>query len=143
MRGRHEREFVDTNILVYAYDSTAGEKRETAKSLLLSLWKKGTGCLSVQVLQEFYVTMSRKVPNPLPSIAIANIICDLTSWKVHSPKPEDVLEAVALHQAYRISFWDAMIIQSARRLRCTLVWSEDLNNGAIYEGIKVVNPFLG
>ena len=69
------------------------------------------------------------------------VIRDLAYWKVHEPKIDDVLNAVNLQQRYKISFWDAMILQSALQLECSLIWSEDLNPGQVYESVKLVNPF--
>ena len=134
--------FVDTNILVYAYDTHAGEKRLMASSLLDELWTNHTGCLSIQVLQEFYATITRKVKNPLDSVNAAQIITDLSAWKIHSPTPQDVITAIEIHQRFQINFWDAMILQSAQSLGCEIVWSEDLNPDQIYNNVVVSNPFL-
>ena len=134
------RSFVDANILVYAHDETAGEKHHRARSLLTELWESGDGCLSVQVLQEFFVTVTRKVPKPLDALAAAAIIADLSHWRVHSPSSEDVLNAIDSHRRYDISFWDAMIICSAASLGCETLFSEDLNAEQRYDGVRVQNP---
>ncbi|HUY45807.1 MAG TPA: PIN domain-containing protein [Streptosporangiaceae bacterium] len=136
------RSFVDTNILVYAHDETAGEKRDRARSLLAELWESGDGCLSVQVLQEFFVTVTRKVPKPLDAVSAAAIIADLSHWRVHSPGSDDVLNAIDSHRRHDISFWDAMIICSAASLGCGTLFSEDLNPEQRYDGVRVRNPFL-
>lgn len=135
-------QFVDTNILIYAHDNSAGEKHRLAVELLDSLWNNHTGCLSVQVLQEFYVTITRKVKHPLPSAIASQIINDLSAWEIHSPTALDVITAIALHQRYNIAFWDAMILQSAQCLGCQVVWSEDLNPEQTYNGVSIANPFL-
>jgi predicted nucleic acid-binding protein len=135
-------QFVDTNILVYAYDSSAKRRHELARALLAELWQSGQGCLSIQTLQEFFVTITRKVAQPMPADQVAQIISDLGHWKVHTPTVEDVLTAIALQQRYRLSFWDAMILTSAERLECGVVWSEDLNPGQSYTTVKVLNPFV-
>ncbi len=134
--------FVDTNILVYAHDSSAGSKCTRAQELLRTLWEGGEGCLSVQVLQEFYVTVTQKVARPMTTEAAAQVIADLANWQVHRPGAPDVLDAIRLQERFRVSFWDAMIINSAIRLGCCLIWSEDLNPGQDYDQVKVVNPFL-
>lgn len=134
--------FVDTNVLVYAYDKSAGQKRERAHSLLDQLWSANCGCVSVQVLQEFYVAVTQKVEKPLPSQAAADIVRDLTFWRVHAPVGEDILGAIDLQRRHKISFWDAMIIWSARRLDCSMVWSEDLTANRTYDRVLVQNPFL-
>lgn len=136
-------QFVDSNILVYAYDLAQGEKREKAKARLLSLWESGFGCVSIQVLQEFFVNVTRKSEFPLSSEQAAQVIHDFSDWKVHRPGIKDVLAAIDLHERYRISFWDAMILQSARQSGCSILWSEDLSEGEDYAGVKVVNPFKG
>jgi predicted nucleic acid-binding protein len=134
------RTFVDTNVLVYAYDVTAGDKHGRARALLEDLWDTREGCLSVQVLQEFFVTTTRKIPKPLEAPAAAQIIKDLALWHVHAPAARDVLAAIDLHQQTGASFWDAMIIRSAQELGCQTLYSEDLNPGQTYAGVRVSNP---
>jgi predicted nucleic acid-binding protein len=134
--------FADTSILVYAYDKSAGAKRERARSILDELWSANRGCLSVQVLQEFYVAVTQKVQRPLSPEAAADIVRDLTFWRLHAPAGEDVLSAIDLQRRHRVSFWDAMILWSARRLGCATLWSEDLSSGQSYDGVRVQNPFL-
>ena len=135
------RQFVDTNVLIYAHDASAGVKHERAKQLMARLWANGTGCLSVQVLQEFYVNVTLKVRRPLDPETARRRVEDLSYWVVHSPTAEDVVEAIRLHQMAHLSFWDAMIIVSARRLECRILWSEDLNSGQIIDGLAISNPF--
>lgn len=133
-------QFVDTNILVYAYDRSAGERHVRASNLVAELWQSGRGCLSIQVLQEFYVVATRK----LSRVSFADlriILGDLTLWRIHAPVAADVLAAADLHQRYQVSFWDAMILRSAVHLGCTTVWSEDLNPGQAYQGVQIRNPF--
>jgi len=134
--------FVDTNVLVYAYDRTAGQKRERARSLLDQLWTANSGCVSVQVLQEFYVAATQKVKKPLPQQAAADIVRDLAFWRVHAPVAEDILAAIDLQRRHKISFWDAMIIWSASQLGCATIWSEDLTARRTYDGVLVQNPFI-
>ena len=135
------RQFVDTNILVYAHDRSAGDRHERAKELIGALWASGAGCLSIQVLQEFYVTITYKVAAPLSAQEAAKLIADLSVWQVHSPTATDVLKAIDVQQRYQLSFWDAMVIHSAMQLSCEALWSEDLNAGQIYGSIELINPF--
>jgi len=137
------RQFADTNVIVYAHDETAGTKRERAKRLLEELWTARAGCLSVQVLQEVYVTLTAKVPKPIGHGIAAAIVGDLSRWHVHVPGPDDVVGAITLHRRHRIGFWDAMILWSARQLGCAFLWSEDLNPDQVYDGMRVRNPFAG
>ncbi len=134
-------EFIDTNILVYAHDQSSGEKHQVARDLIRGIWKTGNGCLSVQVLQEFYVTVTRKVSRPLPIEEAAEIVRDLSFWQVHSPTAEDVLGAIDIQRHYQVSFWDAMVIQDAKCLSCEIIWSEDLSDGQEIEHVRVKNPF--
>jgi len=142
MRDEVTRQFVDTNLVVYAHDATAGSKRERAKALLEDLWNARAGCLSLQVLQEVYVTLTAKVPKPLEVGTATAIISDLSRWHIHMPGPADVVGAIAFHRRHRISFWDAMIVWSAQQQGCTTLWSEDLSPGQTYDGLRVRNPFL-
>lgn len=134
-------QFVDTNILVYAYDVSAGKKHEIAKELLKELWDTRRGCLSTQVLQEFYVTITKKVKKPLSSSQASQIISDLGVWKLDTPDVGDILEAIKISQRYMISFWDSLIICSAINLNCDIIWSEDLNSEQYFDKVKVINPF--
>jgi predicted nucleic acid-binding protein len=134
------RQFVDTNVLVYAYDVTTGDKHSRARALIEELWETREGCLSVQVLQEFFVTTTRKIPKPLDVPAATRIIDDLAHWHVHAPAANDVLAAIGIHQQTGASFWDAMILRSAKELGCQILQSEDLNPGQQYEGVQVRNP---
>ncbi|MDO9533934.1 MAG: PIN domain-containing protein [Bacillota bacterium] len=136
-----ELEFVDTCILLYAYDKSDKNKNSQAVSLIAGLWKSGRGALSIQVLQELYVNVTKKVPNPLTASEAAHIVFDLGQWKLHRPDLENVLEAIDIHQRNQISFWDAMIVCSAKNLGCKTIWTEDLNQNQHFEGIKVQNPF--
>ena len=137
------RQFVDTNILVYAYDVTAGDKHAVARALVEELWDTRQGCLSVQVLQEFFVTTTRKIPKPIDVSEAARIIDDFAHWHVHAPVAGDVLAAIDIHQRTGTSFWDAMILHSAKELECQILHSEDLNPGQKYDGVVLLrNPFL-
>lgn len=147
MNGDERREggrcFVDTNLFVYAHDRTADHKREGARALISELWESREGCVSVQVLQELFVNLTRKVPKPLPAREAADLISDLSRWRTHAPRPADVLSAIDLHSQAGISFWDAMILTSARALNCGILYSEDLNTGQNYGGVLIVNPLQG
>jgi len=133
--------FVDTNILVYAYDASAGEKHERARELVSGLWRRRAGRLSIQVLQEFYVTATLKLARPLGSEEASSIIADLSQWTIHRPTVGTILSAIRIQTRNRISFWDALIVASASDLGCSTIWSEDLNPGQSYEGVQVANPF--
>ena len=133
------REFVDSNVLVYGHDLSAGSKREAAISLMERLWASGSGCLSIQVLQEFFVVSTRRLG--LPSQEAQAQVERLGKWRVHSPAADEVVKAIELHRSHGISFWDAMIVQRGRRLGCGVLWSEDLNPGQVIAGVEIRNPF--
>ena len=134
-------QFVDTNVLIYAHDRSAGRKHILARDLIRKLWQSGEGCLSVQVLQEFYVNITRKVARPLTPDAAARLIANLAVWQIHRPGVEDVLDAIRLQDRFQTSFWDAMIFVSAIHLGCHKIWSEDLNTGQVYDTVTVLSPF--
>jgi predicted nucleic acid-binding protein len=100
-------QFVDTNVLVYAHDLSAGQKHTRARQLIRQLWQSGEGCLSIQVLREFYVNVTQKVAKPLALEVAAQIIADLSVWQVHRPGSEDVLDAIRLQDRYQVSFQDS------------------------------------
>lgn len=134
-------EFCDTNILVYAYDVAAGAKRESARNLLSRLWTSGDGAVSVQVLQELFVALTRKIPQPLSLDEARRIIADTATWRVIEPARADVLAAIDGMARWQVSFWDAMILTAALRAGAGTVWSEDLNDGQSYDGTIIRNPF--
>jgi predicted nucleic acid-binding protein len=136
------REFVDANVLVYAFDASAGRKREVAAALAERLWTDETGALSVQVLQEFFVTVTRKVAEPLSLDAAEERVRELTAWHVFAPTADDVLAAIALQRRAKVSFWDAMIVHAAAESGCAVCWTEDLQDGQVLRGVRVRNPFL-
>jgi predicted nucleic acid-binding protein len=135
-------EFCDTNVLVYAYDVTAGRKREQAVDLLARLWKSGEGAISIQVLQELFVAVTRKIPQPLSDRDAREIVVDMMTWRVVEPGPHDVLAAIDGASRWHVSFWDAMILTAATRAGARTVWSEDLSHEQSYGEVTVLNPFL-
>ncbi|BAF60484.1 predicted nucleic acid-binding protein [Pelotomaculum thermopropionicum SI] len=141
MNADEGRQFVDTNIFVYAYDRGNGVKQSLARKLITGLWENRRGCVSIQVLQELYVTVTKKVSTPLPPGTALEIISDLGEWTHHVPDVGDIIDAVHIQQKYGISFWDAMIVNSASKTGCTVLWTEDLNSGQVYGNVTVQNPF--
>jgi predicted nucleic acid-binding protein len=135
-------EFVDTNVFVYSYDQSAGRKRERARRLLDRLWVARTGCLSLQILQEFYVSATGRLRPALTPSEAASETSALAQWRLHEPVRSDLLSAIDLHQRLRVSFWDAMVLQSALRMGCQTLWTEDLSHGQSYAGVTVKNPFI-
>lgn len=141
MSAEGAREFVDANVLVYAYDASAGKKKVAAEQLLAQLWEAGTGCLSVQVLQEFFVTVTGKVAKPLSIEEAADRVREFSAWKVFAPGADDVLRTIALQKESKLSFWDAMIVHAAAELGCDVLWTEDLSDGQVIRGVRIRDPF--
>jgi predicted nucleic acid-binding protein len=141
MRADAPREFVDANLLVYAFDTSAGDKKARAEALLARLWAAQSGCLSVQVLQEFFVVVTAKVPRPLSVPAAAERIREFASWLVFAPTAADVLDAIRLQQEAKLSFWDAMIVHAAVESGAETLWSEDFRNGQTIRGVRIRDPF--
>lgn len=121
MSESNELQFVDTNMLIYAHDRSAGAKHQRAKDLLQNLWQHGNGCLSIQVLQEFYGNITRKVAHPLTAEEATNLIEALSVWTVHQPDVDDILAAIRLQTRFQLSFWDAMVVTSAIKLGCAVL----------------------
>jgi len=136
-------EFVDTNVIVYAHDSSAGDKRERAAELVIGLGRERRGLLSVQVLLEFLAVITRKLEQPVPLSLASELVEDLATWRVHEPTAADVSAAARVAGRYGLSIWDAMIINAAASLDAAILWTEDLNEGQVYEGVVVRNPFRG
>ncbi len=132
--------FVDSNILIYAHDLDAGVKRERAAAKLRELWSSGTGRLSVQVLQEFYVNATRKLATPIARSTAREVIKTYGVWIHHATTAETVTRATEISDLARISFWDALIVASAEEADADELLSEDLNDGQAIAGIRVVNP---
>ena len=134
-------QFVDTNVLVYAHDRTAGSKHDSARQLVHELWRSRRGVVSTQVLQEFYVTVRKKVAVPLSREEARELIVDFRSWRVVVNDEHSILDAIELEERFRISFWDALIVQAAITSGADVLYSEDLNAGQTYGTVTVVNPF--
>ena len=133
--------FVDTNILVYAFDSTDPTRHRSAVELLSRLMDEDRLRLSTQVLQEFYVTMTRKPRPPWsPDQALAKLD-DFSAWPVTTIDVPLVREAVLLSRDAVLSFWDALVVVAAARSGANTLYTEDLNNGQVLRGVRVVNPF--
>jgi predicted nucleic acid-binding protein len=135
-----DRAFVDTNILVYAHDRSSGSRHETARALVEQLWVDRSGVLSTQVLQELYVSL-RKAPNPMPAAEARQTVADYLRWEVVVNTGDSVIEAAELETRYRISFWDALVVQAAGASGVEVLYSEDLSAGQVYGAVRVVNPF--
>jgi len=133
--------FVDTNVLVYAEDRDAGQKHELARDLLIELWNDGSGVLSVQVLQEYYVTVTRKLRKTMRPAQALEAVRQYLTWRLVENTGELLVAAIELQRAAKLSFWDAMIVQAAIEAGCERLYSEDLTAGQRFGSLVVVNPF--
>ena len=136
------RIFLDTNVVVYAYDTSAGDKHRTAAGIMVELWDSGLGFVSTQVLQEFYVTVTAKIPKPLDPGSAGEIVSDLLKWDTIVNDGETILDAIGLQSEFGCSFWDSMIIAAAATGGARLLYTEDLNDGQKVKGVQIKNPFL-
>jgi predicted nucleic acid-binding protein len=137
-----DKHFVDTNILMYAHDSTAGAKHDRAKAVVEQLWQERTGTVSTQVLQELAVNLRRKVTAPLTAKAVQEIVADYLTWHVVVNDGAAILEALDFEERYRISFWDALIVHAAHASGANVLYSEDLSDGQHYGSVRVENPLV-
>jgi len=137
-----DRAFVDTNVLVYAHDRGAGRRHEVAKALAQRLWHDRKGVLSTQVIQEFYVNVRRKASHPISPEEARRLVDDYLRWETVVNDGRTLQGALDLEQRFQISFWDALILQSAKKAGTPVVYSEDLSHGQVYEGVRVVDPFM-
>jgi predicted nucleic acid-binding protein len=135
--------FVDTNIIIYAFDMTAGKKHEIAKKILVDLWDSGRGIISTQVLQEFYVNAVQKIPRPISKDQAKEIIRDFLRWQVVINTGVSIVGAIDIGFRYGFSFWDALIIEAALSGSADLLLSEDLQDGQNINGLIIQNPFKG
>lgn len=132
--------FVDTNLLIYAHDVDSAAKHETAKYILQELWNERTGALSIQVLQEFYVNVTRKIAKPLSKAAAREIVNGYLVWCVETT-PAEISMAFRIEDKARIGFWDALIVAAAVKAGADRILSEDLNTGQMIFGVRIENPF--
>lgn len=135
------RVFVDTNVLVYHRDSTEPDKQRRAAEWMAHLWDAGSGRTSVQVLHEYYVTVTRKLDPGLPPEEARSDVMALRAWSPLHPDPDFLEDAWSVEDQYGYSFWDAMMVAAARRLACSVLLSEDLQDGQELGDLVIRSPF--
>lgn len=133
--------FVDTNVLVYAHDRSESTKQPQAQALLQELWVTRAGVLSTQVLQEFYAVATRKFDPPMRAAAAREVVAVYAAWPVVQVDVPLILGASALAERDAVSFWDALIVEAARRAGALVLATEDLQSGRTIGGVRIVNPF--
>lgn len=133
--------FVDSNVLVYRRDASDPRKQARAETWVRRLWEERLGRLSTQVLQEFYVTVTRTLRPGLPADAAREEIRDLFAWKPVTPSSAIIEGAWTIESRHGLSFWDALIAAAAKASSCGYLLSEDLQDGLDLDGVRVINPF--
>lgn len=135
--------FIDTNIFVYAHDETEPQKAKKARELLVEFTRTKKGCISTQVIQKFCNVVLRKAATPLKASDVRKIVRELLEPLLdHRPDAAFYLRTLEIYERYKLSFYDAAIVQAAIDLQCTVLYSEDLQHEARYGKIRVVNPFV-
>ncbi|MDE0203859.1 MAG: PIN domain-containing protein [Rhodospirillaceae bacterium] len=135
-----ERCFVDTNVLIYLFDNDSPSKQARAQALLDE--ERDRIVLSTQVLGEFYVNVARKLEQPLPQDAAARAVEDFSRFDVQSVTAELVLAAVSRSRSSLLSYWDSLIVETARNAGAKILFTEDLQHGQEIDGLRIVNPFV-
>ncbi len=136
-----ERYFIDSNVLIYAYNEAEPQKKPVASELIASLLENRNAVVSVQVLGEFFRVVTRRIPRPISieqATAVIDLICSLQVLDIDMAM---VRRAIATHSRYGTTYWDSLIIAAAERAGCSTILSEDYNSGQSYHGILAVNPF--
>lgn len=133
------RSFLDTNIFVYADDKAAPARQRRALALVAQHRRAATGVVSLQVLQEYFVTVTKKL-HVDPQIARRKLEL-IAEFDVVSPGLADILSAIDLHRLHGFSFWDALVLRAAKQAGCAVLLSEDMQEGLEIDGVKIVNPF--
>ena len=133
--------FIDTNILIYAFDVSAGKKHGVSGKIIKDLWVSGEGIISTQVLQEFFVNVVQKIPKPIDKKLAKKIVRDFLKWHLVINYGDSILDAIDISERYGYSYWDSMIIEAAIRGGSTVLISEDLQDGQVIDGVTIRNPF--
>lgn len=133
------RSFFDTNVLVYADDKAAPAKQRKAIDLVAEHRRAHSGVVSLQVLQEYFVTVTRKLH--VDARIVRRKIELLAEFDVASPEVADILAAIDLYRLHSLSFWDALIIRAAKQAGCSVLFSEDMQGEREIDGVRIVNPF--
>jgi prevent-host-death family protein len=137
---RLPRTFLDTNVLVYCDDESEPVKQQKALEVLDEHTRSRTGVVSLQVLQEYFVTACRKLG--LDTGTARRKVEIFAMLIVAEPKVDDILAAIDLHRFHGFSYWDALVLRMAKQTGCSVVLSEDMQHGRVIDGVRIVNPFL-
>ncbi len=136
-----ERIFVDTNVLVYTRDSSEKPKQRRADEWMKRLWATGSGRLSVQVLQEFYVTVTQKLKPGMTQAAAREDVRNLSKWQPVGSDPSLLELAWSVQDQHRVNWWDSLILAAALQSNCQHVLTEDLADGTEFDDVTIIDPF--
>jgi predicted nucleic acid-binding protein len=134
--------FVDTNVLVYAFDRSSSPKKRVAQRLINELMEEDRLRVSTQVLQELFVTLTRKVSRPCSSDEALAVLEDLAAWPLMAVDYAAIRAAVGLAGQAKLSFWDALVVVAAARTGAAVLYTEDMNDGQEILGVRISNPFV-
>jgi predicted nucleic acid-binding protein len=138
--GRISRRFLDTNILVYSDDSRDPAKQRKALDLIKEHLRLRTGVVSLQVLQEYFVSATGKLK--IDAELAKRRVEVFAKFYVAAPTVNDILAAIDLHRLHGLSLWDTLIIRAAKQTGCSVLFSEDMRHGQVIDGVRIINPFL-
>jgi len=141
MTGDKALSFVDTNVLVYGFEKGSSPKKQVAQRLLNTLMEEDRLRVSTQVLQELFVTLTRKVSRPCSSKEALAALDDLTAWPVMRVDYAAIRAAIELSEGAKLSFWDSLVVVAAARSGAAVLYTEDLNDGQEILGVRISNPF--
>jgi predicted nucleic acid-binding protein len=133
--------FVDSNVFIYARDSSDPSKQARAMDWFSRLWRENLGRTSMQVLSEFYVNVTRKLAQPASPDEAWEEVRTFFAWRPHPIDEALLRRAKEIEQRWRLSWWDSMIVAAAQLQGCAILLTEDLQDGAVYGGVTVRNPF--
>ncbi|HVZ85119.1 MAG TPA: PIN domain-containing protein [Terracidiphilus sp.] len=138
--GKLQRSFFDTNVLVYTDDAANPVKRRHALDLIAAHRRQGTGVVSLLVLQEYFVAVRRKfkLDGELARLKVEAF----ARFRLVEPRIADVMAAIDFHRFYQVSYWDALVIRMAKQGGCSVLLTEDMNDGQVIDGVRIVNPFV-
>jgi predicted nucleic acid-binding protein len=134
--------FVDTNIFVYACDATETVKQPIAARYLEALWSEHRGRTSTQVLNELYVTLTRKLDPGLERVEAWDFVRELLAWEPQEITGDLMMRSREIEERYSTSWWDSLIVAAAENQDCSLLLTEDLQDGMVFGGVTVRNPFV-
>jgi len=134
--------FADTNILVYAFDNREPEKQKIALQILEQYGNTGELVVSTQVLQEFFAVVTRKLKPPLEAEVAQQLVQSFSRYPVEQVTPQLIDRAIDRYRRESFSFWDSLVVEAAISARCSVLFSEDMQDGRDIDGLTIINPFI-